>query len=103
MQALFNILERFRAGKQHLSLYDNPAIRIPVATSSFLIALGIAFKSPHVADLLSLISSFLTAPLMFMFPAIMHWKILQESNRFMPAGLIALTVALWMAETIRHL
>jgi len=102
MQALFNILEGLR-GKvpDEERLYDMHHVRIPVTTAAFALTLGVALKSPHVADLIGTLSAYFSSPLMFAFPAIMHWKILGRQDMGLPLCLLMLTAALWLAELSR--
>ena len=99
VQALFNVLESLR-GKQPDAerLYDMHQVRVAVTTLAFALTLGVALKSPHVADLISSISAYFSSPLMFAFPAVMHWKILRRQTMALPLGLLAITAALWLAE-----
>lgn len=106
MQALFNILEGLRthpraSGEE--TLYNTDAVRVPVTTGCFALALGIALKSPHVADLISLISSYVSSPLMFAFPAVMYWRVLGRKGMGLPVSLLLLTATLWLAELFRSL
>jgi len=116
IQALFNILESLlnseaaaasagtsRSGESKPRLYENDVLRIPVTTGCFFISLGVALKSPHVADLIGTVSTFLSSPLMFTFPAMMYRVILQRKDVLIPAMLHALTAALWVAEIYRLL
>lgn len=105
VQAFFNILETVRsptmaAGRPRL--YDLDGVRIPVVTASLAMSLGVALKTPQVADLISLISSFFSSPLMFAFPAFMYWRVLKGSDMVVPVALLSLTVLFWVAE-IHHL
>eukprot|EP00913_Durusdinium_trenchii_P029126 g27306.t1 len=85
VQALFNVLEHFRPPhRHHEGLYENDLVRVPVSTLAFAITLGVALKSPHVADLISTISAYFSSPLMFAFPAVMHWKILRRTSNTLP-------------------
>ncbi|CAK8995998.1 Amino acid transporter AVT6A (AtAvt6A) [Durusdinium trenchii] len=99
VQALFNVLEHFRPPhRHHEGLYENDLVRVPVSTLAFAITLGVALKSPHVADLISTISAYFSSPLMFAFPAVMHWKILRRTSNTLPVLLLSITAALWLAE-----
>lgn len=104
IRALFNIIEWMqptRGGAKAASLYHNATLRISVTTACFAIALGVALRTPRVADLISVICAFCTSPLMFMFPALMYARILRRRDRVVPALLHLLTGALWVAELIR--
>jgi len=104
MQSLFNILEGFRdapKGQRYVPLYEMDSVRVPVNTAAFALALGVAMRTPHVADLISVICAFFTSPLMFAFPAFMYWRILGRKDILMPACLLTLTAALWVAELLR--
>eukprot|EP00928_Gymnodinium_smaydae_P029889 TRINITY_DN22383_c0_g1_i1.p1 TRINITY_DN22383_c0_g1~~TRINITY_DN22383_c0_g1_i1.p1 ORF type:complete len:432 (-),score=47.37 TRINITY_DN22383_c0_g1_i1:185-1480(-) len=106
MQSLFNIVEAQRPpalGKQRAPLYRDRTMRVPVTTACFALALGVALRTPRVADLISVISSFLSSPLMFAFPAVMYWRILGGRSVVLPAALLILTLALWLAEILRIL
>lgn len=106
MQALFNILKGLRpksSGRVERSLYDCHEVRVPVTTACFAVSLGIALRSPHVADLISVISAFLSSPLMFAFPALMYLRILGQRDVAIPSMLMFLTVSLWIAELCRLL
>merc|ERR1712064_141765 len=70
MQALFNILEGFRGTKPSSdddTLYASSGVRVPITTGCFAVVVGVAARTPHVADLISAISVFLSTPLMFLF------------------------------------
>jgi len=102
MQALFNILEAVRrAPKGTRSLYDTTVVRVPVTTICLAAALGVALRTPRVADLISLVCSFFTCPLMFAFPAFMSWRILGRREIGVPSLLLALTGVLWINELSR--
>mmetsp|Transcript_55357 Transcript_55357/g.177549 ORF Transcript_55357/g.177549 Transcript_55357/m.177549 type:complete len:426 (+) Transcript_55357:85-1362(+) len=105
MQSLFNILEGLRrpqpSGSKPPALYEMDSVRVPVTTCCFAVALGVALRTPRVADLISVISAFFSSPLMFTFPAIMYRHILGCRGLAVPAVLIMLTVALWAAELAR--
>lgn len=102
IRALFNILESVQpANGGGRKLYQNAPLRVSVTTACFAIALGVALRTPRVADLISLISAFLTSPLMFTFPALMYRNILKRKNILVPALLHSLTGALWVAELTR--
>merc|ERR1712232_160121 len=105
MQALFNIFETLcessSSAQTKTRLYEVDSIRASVTTACFGIALGVAIRTPRVADLISIVCAFFTSPLMFAFPAIMHWKILGGRGIFVPTGLLLLTVGLWVAEILR--
>eukprot|EP00929_Paragymnodinium_shiwhaense_P044677 TRINITY_DN22903_c0_g1_i1.p1 TRINITY_DN22903_c0_g1~~TRINITY_DN22903_c0_g1_i1.p1 ORF type:complete len:422 (-),score=79.01 TRINITY_DN22903_c0_g1_i1:51-1316(-) len=102
IQSLFNILDRWQTrrtgGGADQGLYSKASIRIPVTTACFAFSLGVALRTPHVADLISTLSAFLSAPLMFAFPALMYFKILGGEDFVVPGMLIMLTVTLWLAE-----
>jgi len=105
-QALFNILEGLRASSSKQDgerLYDRASVRVPVNTLCFAMAVGIAKRTPKVADLIGTMSSFATSPLMFAFPAVMYWRILGGKDWAIPCGLLLLTAALWLAEILRLL
>lgn len=99
VQALFNVLEAVRGKRPGQEpLYDMHHVRVPVSTLAFAITLGVALKSPHVADLITTISAYFSSPLMFAFPAIMYWKILRGTGMTLPVTLLSITAALWLAE-----
>lgn len=100
MQALFNVIETLR-GSQGAQLYDVVSVRVPVTTACFSIALGVALRTPHIADLIGTIGTFGSAPLMFAFPALMYWKILRGRSLAVAGGLLSLTLVLWVAEITR--
>mmetsp|Transcript_96466 Transcript_96466/g.171521 ORF Transcript_96466/g.171521 Transcript_96466/m.171521 type:complete len:98 (-) Transcript_96466:75-368(-) len=87
--------------QQEESLYNTSSVRIPVTTACFAMALGVALKTPDVADLISTLSAYGSSPLMFAFPAVMYWRILGRKGVCLPVGLLLLTAALWIAESIR--
>jgi len=104
IQALFNIVEGLQKGNtqsQPRNLYQNDSWRIPITTACFALSLGIALRTPHVADLISVICAFFTSPLMFTFPALMYRGILKRSGLAVPALLHLFTAALWIAEFCR--
>ena len=101
VQALFNVLQGLHAPTGP-RLYDCHLVRVPVSTVAFGITLAVALKSPHVADLISTISAYFSSPLMFAFPALMHWKILRRTSMALPLTLLSITAALWLAE-LSHL
>lgn len=104
MQSLFNILESLRSkGPKSTPLYDMSVVRVPATTICFVLTVWVAVKTPTVADLISVICAFFTSPLMFAFPAVMYVRILGRKDYAMPAALIALTLALWVAEALRLL
>mmetsp|Transcript_30919 Transcript_30919/g.88981 ORF Transcript_30919/g.88981 Transcript_30919/m.88981 type:complete len:421 (+) Transcript_30919:43-1305(+) len=106
IRALFNIVEGLQAkapGQQQPSgkLYENNSVRIAVTTACFSISLGVALRTPHVADLISVICAFFTSPLMFTFPALMYRGILKRKGLAVPVILHTFTAALWIAEFCR--
>jgi len=105
IQALFNILQHTQSnnGQSRTTLYDNTVWRVTVTTLCFLLSLVVALKSPHVADLISIICAFFTSPLMFTFPAMMYRGILKRRDQVVPTALHTLTISLWVAEILRLL
>lgn len=104
MQALFNILEGMRTTKatdESDTLYASHHVRVPVTTCCFAVVVGVAARTPHVADMVSAISVFLSAPLMFLFPAVMYRTILGQKGPAVPTFLVLLTLALVAAEICR--
>lgn len=107
IQALFNIVEGLEVlpstGSAPAKLYDNTRWRVTATTACCAIALGIALRTPHVADLIGTICAFATSPLMFTFPALMYRGILKRKGWAVPALLHTFTAVLWIAETYRLL
>lgn len=101
IQALFNVVEAAVRPLHDAQLYNETFVRVPVTTACFSVSLGIALRTPHVADLIGTIGTFGSAPLMFAFPARMYWKILGGRSFVVVGGLVSLTLALWLAETVR--
>lgn len=104
MQALFNMLETLRATPatgDADSLYANGSVRVPVTTGCFAVVVGVAVRTPHVADLISVVSVFLSTPLMFLFPAVMYRTILGRKDLAVPTILGLLTLALFAGEVCR--
>lgn len=103
IQALCNIIQSLSPTRGHpaRSLYLQDATRVPITTGCFAVALGVALRTPHVADLISLLCAFFTSPLMFTFPALMYRGILRRKGWAIPAALHSMTAALWVAEIYR--
>lgn len=97
VQALFSLLEGV-AGQARGTFYDQDSIRVPVTTCLFAMAAGVAMKTPHVADLVGSLGAYLASPLMFAFPALMHWRILGRQDSGLPCALLLLTAVLYLGE-----